>query len=143
MNNVIHVDFGKQAVRQTSQTSQAAAELAPAVEVPPVPETRLTRDEAIAAMREALRQRSGKAWSVKGGRGATWGWIDIVSPPRRLVDGYMSDAERAELCALLNLQGSMVATQGVSIPAGSDYYAEYVARCRGETPKLFGKPYWD
>lgn len=41
------------------------------------------RNEAIAAIRTALRARSGKAWSVKGNKGTAWGWIDISSPPAR------------------------------------------------------------
>lgn len=43
----------------------------------------LTRDEAIARIRIALKQRSGKAWSVKGGRGTAYGWIDISVPTAR------------------------------------------------------------
>lgn len=41
------------------------------------------RDDAIRRIRQALRRRSGKAWSVTGGRGTAWGWITITAPPRR------------------------------------------------------------
>lgn len=44
----------------------------------------MTRDEAIAAIRAGLRARSDKTWSVKGGRGTSYGWLVISSPPARL-----------------------------------------------------------
>lgn len=43
----------------------------------------MDRDTAIAEIRAALKRRSGKAWSVKGGRGTAYGWIEIDAPPRR------------------------------------------------------------
>lgn len=43
----------------------------------------ITRDSAISTIRAALRRRSGKAWSVTGGRGTAWGWITIEAPPAR------------------------------------------------------------
>lgn len=101
------------------------------------------RDEAIAAIRSALRRRSGKSWSVKGDRGTAWGWITISAPPRRCGEyGYMTDEDRAELGRLLGLEGP-AHTQGVSIAASSDYRAEYVARAEGRAPATFGKQYWD
>jgi hypothetical protein len=101
------------------------------------------RDEAISAIRTALRSRSGTAWSVKGGRGTAWGWIRISAPPgRRSEFGYMSEDDRAELGRLLGLSGP-AHQQGVNVPASSDYRLEYVARARGETPATFGAPYWD
>lgn len=60
------------------------------------------RNEAIAQIRAALQKRSGKSWSVKGGRGTAYGWIDISSPPQRRIEhGYMSEEDRAELGHLL------------------------------------------
>src|SRR5919106_1076456 len=41
------------------------------------------RDEAIRQIRAALRRRSGRAWSVTGGRGTAWGWITITAPRAR------------------------------------------------------------
>ncbi len=35
----------------------------------------MDRDEAIKRIRAALKRRSGKLWSVTGGRGTSWGWI--------------------------------------------------------------------
>lgn len=100
------------------------------------------RDTAIKTIRKALKERSGKSWSVTGGRGTAWGWITIQAPPRRRDRfGSTSPQECAELQHLLQLD--YVHDQGVSIPASSDYRKEYVARARGETPEVIGRPYWD
>ena len=126
------------------------------------------RDVVIKTIRTNLRRRSGKDWSVKGGRGTAWGWIEIDAPPRRctwtFVDvtgerdefgnqrdeevndpsrryGHMSPDDRKELARLLGLE--TVHFQGVSIPASTDYRREYVARSAGETPDVLGTPYWD
>lgn len=127
----------------------------------------MDRDEAIDRIRRALKARSGKAWSVTGGRGTAYGWLKIDAPPRRCTwhflttgqrdesgydvydevsdpekpFGHMGPAERAELGQLLGL--SDVHHQGVSIPAGSDYREEYAARAEGRPVERFGTPYWD
>jgi hypothetical protein len=99
------------------------------------------RDEFIAAVKAALRERSGKTWSVKGGRGTSWGWVTILAPPARLDEyGGMTDADRAELSELL---GKEVHHQGESIPPGSDYRREYLDRARGIEPTVIAVPYWD
>lgn len=41
------------------------------------------RDDAIQQIKTALKKRSGKTWSVTGGRGTAWGWITVNAPPRR------------------------------------------------------------
>lgn len=100
------------------------------------------RNEAIAAIRSALRRRTGRAWSVTGGRGTSWGWIRIQAPPARRVGyGYLSDDDRAALAAALGLDS--VHQQGVSIPAAHDYRVEYVDRANGRPPSRIGEPYWD
>lgn len=43
----------------------------------------MDRNEAILAIRTALKNRSGKPWSVTGGRGTAWGWISIDVPRAR------------------------------------------------------------
>ncbi len=112
----------------------------------------LNRNDAIKAIRAALRKRSGKAWSVTGGRGTSYGWIHISAPLARRVDRdgnvtgehryYMSAADQAELTRLLGL-ARPCGHQYVSIPASSEYRAEYIARAEGRTPEVFGTPYWD
>lgn len=120
------------------------------------------RNATIAAIRAALKRRSGKAWSVTGGRGTAWGWIHVDAPPARrtahwigatdddvkaqLVDtgkpgGHTPPAELAELAKLLGLEG--VHHQGLSIPAGYDYRREYIDRAEGREPGVIGTPYWD
>lgn len=102
----------------------------------------IDRNGAILRIRRALQARSGKAWSVKGGRGTAWGWIRIEAPPRRLNEhGYMTDADRAELAKLLGLDS--VHLQGVQVAASTDYRVEYVDRAEGRTPRRIGEPYWD
>lgn len=125
----------------------------------------IDRDDAIALIREALKQRSGKSWSVTGDRGTAWGWITIQAPPARRVAHdvnpadrnayienadapkdrrwYTSDAECAELAELLGLAVRQVSAQGVTIPADSSYRREYVARARGLEPISHGIRYWD
>jgi hypothetical protein len=104
----------------------------------------LNRDTAIARIREGLKSRSGKSWSVTGGRGTAWGWITIKSPPARALNQYgsMTDSERFELGQLLGL-GHACHFQGVSIPAYSDYRKEYVDRAEGKPVTVHGQSYWD
>jgi hypothetical protein len=133
--------------------------------------TRLDRDDAIKLIREALKRRSGKTWSVTGGRGTAWGWITIQAPPARRIGHklnpeygdvnvhrtdvpmyvddpesehrwYTSEADRRELGELLGL-GRPAHHQGVSIPAASDYRRWYVAAALGKTPIGDPRPYWD
>ncbi len=126
----------------------------------------MNRNDTIKTIRDNLKRRSGKAWSVTGGTGTAYGWITIDSPPKRrtahsrlkpgatttwpedyeTVDtgepgGYTTDADRKELAALLGLEAAHC--QGVSIPSGNDYYQEYLDRSAGITPTRHGTPYWD
>ena len=98
----------------------------------------MDRNEAIRRIREGLKARSGKSWSVTGGRGTAWGWITIDVPPRR-------EASRAEeLRELGVLLGNVtIHSQGVSVAASNAHYTEYVDRAEGRTPKAIAQPYWD
>jgi hypothetical protein len=99
------------------------------------------RDEAIKTIRAALKRRSGKAWSVRGGTGSAWGWITITAPPLRLDrDGRMLDKDIAELSQLL---GMSVPPQGVKVAARANYWREYIDRAEGRTPSVDGTPYQD
>jgi hypothetical protein len=127
----------------------------------------MDRNETIKRIRTALKKRSGKPWSVTGGRGTAWGWIRITSPPKRGTghaikidpdkgdcpenyeykdtgepNGNMTPAEQAELGKLLGLD-KPVHHQGESIPASHDYWQEYIDRADGRTPSVIGKQYWD
>lgn len=90
------------------------------------------RDAAIVAIRCALRRRSGRNWSVTGGRGTTWGWITITSPPsRRDEHGCLTAEDAAELAALLGLP--TVHFQGQAVRNGQAARREFVARAEGRT----------
>lgn len=115
----------------------------------------LTRNETIKRIRDALKRRSGKAWSVTAGRGTAWGWLNIDAPPARRVydwdgnptgrgpdSGYTSPAEREELGKLLGL-ASPTHMQGEGVPSGGDYWAEYIDRAEGRVPSVRGVQYWD
>jgi hypothetical protein len=103
----------------------------------------MDRDEAIKRIRAGLKRRSGKSWSVTGGRGTAWGWITIISPPKRQKSpGAMTDDERMELGGLLD-NGGPVHFQGRLVPASDDYRQEYVDRAEGRVPTVYGRPYWD
>lgn len=103
----------------------------------------LDRDSAIARIRAALRTRTGRSWSVRGGQGTVWGWIDIKSMPAAYrANGYSLTVDEQKILAdALGLDG--VSHQGVSIPAGTDYRIEYVDRAEGREPRRIGTPYWD
>jgi hypothetical protein len=100
------------------------------------------RDETIKTIRAALKRRSGKTWSVRGGTGTAWGWITITAPPARCDDGYMSDADAAELADLLGFDRP-VSHQGVEVAASSNRRQEYIDRAEGRTPSVHGVSYWD
>lgn len=124
------------------------------------------RNETIQRIKTALRQRSGKAWSVTGGRGTAYGWITIDARPQfrtwghRLKAGAVTDRpedyeeydtgipgrmsspeDRAELARLLGLDS--VHHQGVSIASSSEHYWEYIDRAEGRPPTKIAQPYWD
>lgn len=99
------------------------------------------RNETIAAIRKALRERSGKAWSVTGGRGTAYGCLSISAPPARSVDYGLSDADRAELSQLLGVD---VHRQGHSVAASNDFYRVAICRARhGHAGPFTAEAYWD
>ncbi len=128
----------------------------------------MERDETIKRIRTALRRRSGKPWSVTGGKGTAWGWLKIDAPPARRTwkirlkadaspaqlpedyeeydsqqpGGHLSPAERDELGKLLGFD-KPVHCQGVDIAASSDYWQEYIDRAEGRPPSKIAQPYWD
>lgn len=104
----------------------------------------MDRTETITRIKQALKQRTGRQWSVTGGRGTAWGWITIKAVAKHAANAYgdLTPSDQQQLAELLGLDRP-VHNQGVSIPAGSDYYQEYVDRAEGRTPSVIGRPYWD
>jgi hypothetical protein len=60
----------------------------------------MTTDRAstIRAIRAGLKRRSGKTWSVPGGRGTAWGWLRISAPPKRLGCAGLHRMELGAIC---------------------------------------------
>lgn len=105
------------------------------------------RDEAILRIRKALKARTGRAWSVKGGRGTSWGWITVTAPPARCGEyGRVSDEDALMLAAAFGLtdrDGFPTRVSSVSIAASTAYRTEYVQRAEGREVTVVGRPYWD
>lgn len=76
--------------------------------------------------------------AARDGQTLVFNW-DVESPDAKY--GHMSPQDRKELADLLGLEN--VSADGVSIAASTDYYNEYLARAKGETPKVIAQPYWD
>lgn len=113
-------------------------------EAPPIDYGDLSRAAVIKRIKQALKQRSGRQWSVTGGKGTAYGWIYIKAVKPHAMDewGNMNDADRTLLGKLLGLD-KPVHFQGESIPASNDYYREYIDRAEGRKPSKCGSPYWD
>lgn len=104
------------------------------------------RDEAIFEIKRALEKRSGKKWSVTGGKGTAWGWIQIDAPPKRrtwshrlkagsvadIPENYeaydcgkpgcsMSPEDQAELASLMGYD-KRGCWQGINVPSSSAHY---------------------
>jgi hypothetical protein len=45
----------------------------------------LGRSEVVKRIKAALKRKTGKSWSVHGGRGTGWGWIRVEAPASRRV----------------------------------------------------------
>ena len=45
----------------------------------------LDRNEVIKRIKAALKRKTGKTWSVTGGRGTGWGWITVQAPKSRRI----------------------------------------------------------
>lgn len=45
----------------------------------------IERKNAVRRIKAALKQKTGKTWSVHGDRGTAWGWITVEAPKSRRV----------------------------------------------------------
>lgn len=101
----------------------------------------MNRDESIKRIKEALRRRSGRAWSVTHDRGTASQWIDIKGMPKSRDEfGRMTEADAAELGALLGLPPSR---DGYQVAASYEHRTEYVERAETGTASAIAAPYWD
>lgn len=125
----------------------------------------MERAQVIATIKSALQKRSGKTWSVTGGKGTSWGFLTISAPPARCTwrhrlkkganndypeswEGYDSIAgngditptERAELGQLLGLDRP-VHSQGLKVC--SQDWQNYIDRAEGRKPTKPDYEYMD
>ena len=116
----------------------------------------MERNEVINTIKSALQRRSGKTWSVTGGKGTSWGFLSISSPParctirHRLKEGATNDwpesweaydsgqpggdltpADCQELATLLGLYRP-VHNQGLKVC--SQDWQNYIDRAEGRKP---------
>lgn len=62
-----------------------------------------SREAVIKRIRAALVKRSGKQWSVRGGRGTAYGWIRISAPKARLGCARLHEYDwQTNVCASCN-----------------------------------------
>lgn len=101
----------------------------------------IERNQAIAQIKAALKAR-GMRYSVRGGRGTAWGWIDVDLLPA-VCKSLDYDARKQAYRALGDAFGLVNGYGPVSIPASSAHYREYIQRAKGETPAEIAQPYWD
>lgn len=107
----------------------------------PVREPPLDRDAAITRLRAGLKARTGRAWSVKGGTGTSWGYLMVDAPPKRRTcawdgvpdpaltgEGYSCEADRALLHSVF---GERPHPQGHSISPDSGCRERAVQQAEG------------
>lgn len=92
----------------------------------------IDRPEAIQRLKVALRERTGRTWSVSGNRGTAWGWIDVRAPKARQVGefGYLDEADQLALGDIFKLMGGKAHYQGHSIAPDSRSWAVAAAEGR-------------
>jgi hypothetical protein len=79
------------------------------------------------ALRNVLKRRTGRLWSVKVGQGTGYSWVSINSPPARQENYGMSADDESLLAATLNeSMGGYV-----SIPPTPGYRLSYILRAAG------------
>lgn len=79
----------------------------------------MDRDVAIKRIKTALKKRSGKDWSVKGGRGTAWGWIKIDAPPRRKTWDWVQTQTPEPPSPGACYRGAMNVTPGYRVDCGA------------------------
>ncbi len=97
------------------------------------------RDAVIKELRRLLKDRTGRTWSVTGGRGSSWGWISVSAPPKRREKFQLTEDDYA---TLRDIFGRMVGTTGYNVPDSSDHRAEALRLAAG-LEAHHAEPYWD
>ena len=103
----------------------------------------MNRNDTIKRIKKALRKRTGRPWSVTGGRGTAYGWLTIKAVKKYAADGRgeLTAEDRQYLADILGLDRP-AHHQGELIPSSNAYYQEYIDRAEGRKPSVIGRPYW-
>lgn len=110
----------------------------------PVAKLEVNRNSTIQTIKAAFKAR-GLRYSVTGGRGTAWGWIhiDLLPSTYKALDPDSRRTEYEKMAGALMLDEKRYGYTSISIPAGYDYYREYIERANGREPEVCGTPYWD
>lgn len=102
-------------------------------------ERKNSRTETIDRIRVALKRRTGRAWSVRGGRGTGYSWIEIAAPSSRRGEfGRISEEDAAELSRIFDLPASYFRHGGYSFPFNEREYM--IARAEGLNVEDLARP---
>jgi hypothetical protein len=103
----------------------------------------ITLEETIKTIRTELKRRTGKTWSVTRGSGTAYGWLRITAPPARQTGEfeYMTEEDIKTLGEAMGFDRP-ISRQGLSVPASTEHYREYVNRAKG-LPFEVAQAYWD
>jgi hypothetical protein len=104
----------------------------------------MDRTAVCAAIKRHLKARTGITFSVTGGRGTAWGWLYIAATKQRAADqwGRLTPSDAKVLADALGLRDEYVG-DSVSIPAGSDWWTEYLQRAETGACTVRGERRWD
>jgi hypothetical protein len=135
-------DFCPPKTREYLETTAQAMPAKPIVPEPirapePAPVDFDTVNDWTKAIKAALHKRTRTRFSVTHGTGTAYGWINICVAK----SSKNPQADAAELRALLGAENDW--RESYSVPASRQYRQEYYARAKGETPAVYGTPYWD
>ncbi len=135
-------DFCPPKTREYLETTALAMPAKPIVQPKPTPAPEpvdfATVNDWTKAIKQALHSRTKTRFSVTHGTGTGYGWISISVAKA----SKTPEADAAELRALLGMEEHQWQAS-FSVAASRAYRQEYYARAKGETPTVYGAPYWD
>lgn len=100
-------------------------------------------DQFTKTLRQLLRERTGRDWSVTRGRGTAYSWVRITAPKKRLVQyGYLSVEDQIILSSVF---GTPVGHQGESVRTERGVRGWYILKALGANTDGWdvAPPSWD
>lgn len=85
------------------------------------------RGETVAQLRRLLKARTGRTWSVTGGRGTAWSYITIQAPPARATNEEARAEDGETLRAIFHPHSSLPSSSVVILPGRRDRAAAIAA----------------